>query len=93
MDTTTQTATVKKNIDYVQVDVSDEILDESQIDASKEDTEMGNAVESALTDTVVWVPSKVEAGGKGYVEVEKSQIVAPAASARILSKHYRIFQF
>ena len=87
LDTTTQTATVKKNIDYVQVDVSDEILDESQIDASKEDTELGNAVESALTDTVVWVPSKVEAGGKGYVEVEKSQIVAPAASARILSNH------
>lgn len=84
LDTSVQTATVKKDIDYVQVDVSDEILDESEIDASKEDTELGNPVESALTDTVAWVPSKVITGGKDYVEIKKADIVAPTATARAL---------
>ncbi len=84
LDTSTQTATVKKEIAYEKVDVSDEIKDESEIDASKEDTELGNTVESALTDTVAWVPSKVEAGGKDYVEVKKADIVAPATTTRAL---------
>ena len=90
MDTSTQTTTVKKEIAYEKVDVSDEILDESQIDASKEDTELGNTVESVLTDTVVWVPSKKDAGGKDYVEVKKADIVAPSATSRTLgqSSHY-----
>lgn len=87
LDTSTQTATVKKDIDYVQVDVSDEILDESEIDASKEDTELGNTVESALTDTVKWVPSKVVSGGKDYVEVKKSDIVAPTTTTRLLGNN------
>lgn len=84
LDTATQSATVKKEIAYEQVDVSDEIKDESEIDASKEDTELGNTVESALTDTVAWVPSKVEAGGKDYVEVKKADIVAPTTTTRVL---------
>lgn len=83
LDTTTQTATVKKEIDYVQVDVSDEIMDESEIDASKEDTEQGNAVESALSDTVKYVsPNKIPAG-KDYVEIKKTDIVAPTTSAML----------
>ncbi len=89
LDTTTQTATVKKEIAYEKVDVSDEIKDESEIDASKEDTELGNTVESALTDTVAWVPSKVEAGGKDYVEVKKADIVAPTATTRALGNDGR----
>lgn len=87
LDTSTQTATVKKDIDYVQVDVSDEILDESEIDASKEDTELGNTVESALTDTVTWVASSVTLTGKGYVEVNKSDIVAPTTTTRLLGNN------
>lgn len=89
LDTAKQTATVKKDIVYEKVDVSDEIMDESEIDASKEDTELGNTVESALTDTVTWVPSKVEAGGKDYVEVKKADIVAPTAAARSLAHDSR----
>ena len=89
LDTAKQTATVKKDIAYEKVDVSDEIMDESEIDASKEDTELGNTVESALTDTVTWVPSKVEAGGKDYVEVKKADIVAPTAAARSLAHDSR----
>ena len=84
IDTSAKKTTVKKEIAYEKVDVSDEILDESQIDASKEDTELGNTVESTLTDTVAWVPTKVEAGGKDYVEVKKADIVAPTTSARRL---------
>ncbi len=89
LDTDTQKVTVKKDIAYEKVDVSDEIKDESEIDASKEDTELGNTVESVLTDTVVWVPSKKEAGGKDYVEVKKSDIVAPTATARVLGMDSR----
>lgn len=90
MDTSTQKATVKKEIVYEKVDVSDEILDESQVDASKEDTEFENTVESVLTDTVAWVASNKEPGGKDYVEVKKADIAAPAASTGILgqSRHY-----
>ena len=84
LDTSTQKVTVKKDIAYEKVDVSDEIKDESEIDASKEDTELGNTVESVLTDTVVWVPTKKEAGGKDYVEVKKADIVAPTATTRVL---------
>ncbi len=89
LDTSTQKVTVKKDIAYEKVDVSDEIKDESEIDASKEDTKLGNTVESVLTDTVVWVPSKKDAGGKDYVEVKKSDIVAPAAVTRVLSMDSR----
>ena len=84
IDTSTKKTTVKKEIAYEKVDVSDEILDESQIDASKEDTELGNTVESVLTDTVAWVPTKTEAAGKDYVEVKKADIVPPSTSARKL---------
>ena len=84
IDTTAKKTTVKKEIAYEKVDVSDEILDESQVDASKEDTELGNTVESVLTDTVAWVPTKTEAAGKDYVEVKKADIVPPSTSARKL---------
>ncbi len=82
VDTTAKKATVKKEIAYTQVDVSDEIKDESEIDASKEDTELGNTVESVLTDTVTWVQSKIESAGKDYVEVDKKDIVAPTTTAK-----------
>ena len=82
LDTSLQSATVKKEIAYVQVDVSDEIKDESEIDVSKEDTELGNTVESALKDTVKWVPTKVESAGKDYVLVKKADIASPTTTAR-----------
>lgn len=85
LDTTTQKATVKKEIAYTKIDVSDEILDESEIDASKEDTKLSNPVESALTDTVAWVATEKVSAGKGYVEIEKSNIVAPSTTARLTS--------
>lgn len=88
LDTTAKKATVKKEIAYTQVDVSDEIKDESEIDASKEDTELGNTVESVLTDTVAWVQSKVEAAGKDYVEVDKKDIVAPTTTAKAFANSF-----
>lgn len=84
LDTSMQTATVKKEIAYVQVDVSDEIKDESEIDVSKEDTELGNTVESALKDTVKWVASNSTSAGKDYVLVKKADIAPPAATTRAI---------
>lgn len=88
LDTTAKKTTVKKEIAYTQVDVSDEIKDESEIDASKEDTELGNTVESALTDTVAWVQSKTEPAGKNYVEVDKKDIVAPTTTAKAFANGF-----
>lgn len=82
LDTSLQSATVKKEIAYVQVDVSDEIKDESEIDVSKEDTELGNTVESALKDTVKWVASHAEPTGKDYVLVKKADIAPPTTTTR-----------
>ena len=84
LDTSLQSATVKKEIAYVQVDVSDEIKDESEIDVSKEDTELGNTVESALKDTVKWVASHAEPAGKDYVLVKKADIAPPTTTARAM---------
>lgn len=50
--------TVKKEIAYEKVEVADEIKDESEVNAKKEDTkENETTVESTLTDTVAWVES------------------------------------
>lgn len=84
LDTSVQQTTVKKEIAYVQVDVSDEIKDESEIDASKEDTEIGNTVESALKDTVKWVATNALPAGKDYVAVKKADIVAPTTTSQAM---------
>lgn len=55
--TETVTVTVKENIDYKKIDVSDEVKTESEINAKKEDTAAGIATEGTLTDTVEWVES------------------------------------
>lgn len=83
LDTTTQTATVRKEIAYSKVDVSDEVKSESEINASEEDTEEENAVESALTDTVGWVATSTTSLGENYVAVDKNKIVKPTTTARL----------
>ncbi len=73
----TYTVTVKSQLDYAVVDVSDEVKDESEIDVATEDTEINDTVvESSLTDTVTWVASTVTAGG--YTEISKSTITDPS---------------
>ena len=52
----TQSVEVKKEIDYKKVDVSNEVKQESEVNASQEDTKKNDTqVESSLQDTVPWV--------------------------------------
>ncbi len=71
---------VRKEIDYKKVDVSNEIRQESEIDARQEDTRKDEVVvESSLQDTVAWVESKVVAAA--YDAVDKSTIQDPMTLA------------
>ncbi len=87
LPTDAQPVTVKKQIEYKKVDVSDEIKSESEVNASKEDTEIKAPVESVLQDTVEWVEStRTPVNGNedsGYIEVKKSDIPDPAAVASL----------
>lgn len=83
-DSKAQKVTIKENLDYKKIDVSDEVKKESQVNAKVEDTAAQNAVEAALTDTVAWVEStRTEIGSNGgYSEVSKSSIAEPGKSAK-----------
>ena len=71
-----QKVTVKKDIEYKKIDVSNEVKKESEINAGKEDTKVNETtVESALQDTVQWVESTSTT--VTYVEVTKSTIPDP----------------
>lgn len=81
--------TVKDQIVYEQIDVTEEIKSESEINAAEEDTAINNAPveeepEPTLSDTVEWVEStKVPVGGSdGYRQVDKNTIAEPSYSAR-----------
>ncbi len=74
---TAQTVEVKEEIAYEKVDVSDEVVNEAEIDVSKEDTKINETVvESTLEDTVTFVEST--AVSETYTEVSKSMIPDPA---------------
>ena len=76
--------TVKDQIEYKKVDVTDEVKSEAEVNVAKEDTEVKTAVESVLTDTVEWVESsKTPVNGEQitYEEVKKSDIPEPATVA------------
>ena len=74
--------TVKDEIVYEKVDVSDEVKKESEINAAKEDTEIQTQVESVLTDTVEWVEStRTPLDGGGWEEVPKEKIPVPGGLA------------
>ena len=78
--TAEQKAEVKKEIEYKEVDVSDEVKTESQINVAKEDTKINETVvESYLQDTVAWVESTSTT--ISYAEVAKSNIPDPMTLA------------
>ncbi len=71
---------VKQKIEYEKVDVSAEILDESEVDVQKEDTKQNDAIEEEyLQDTVQWVESSVVPAG--YEQIDRSTIPNPATLA------------
>lgn len=93
ISTIAQSAKVKENLDYEKVDVSDEIKNESEIDASKEDTAKNDVEEeSRLQDTVEWVESTKTPIGDSYQEVNKNTIEDPAAKVAKLGNVIKWFQ-
>lgn len=75
-----QSVEVKKEIVIQKVDVADEILTESQVDVSKEDTQNTETIqESYLQDTVAWVASTATL--ITYNEVAKVNIPDPLKDA------------
>lgn len=81
-----QSVTVKNQIDYEKIDVSDEIKSESEVNVAAEDTEIKTEVESVLQDTVEWVEStRTPIGDEGslYIEVKKADIPDPSQSANL----------
>ncbi|MBD5451613.1 MAG: hypothetical protein HDR25_03120 [Lachnospiraceae bacterium] len=90
--TLAQTVTVKDKVDYVVINVQDEVKSEKQVNVAAEDTQKNDAAaeEVKLADTVEWVEStKTEIGGsETYLPVDKNTIPDPStlskAAARML---------
>ncbi|WP_051465050.1 GH25 family lysozyme [Butyrivibrio sp. FCS014] len=87
LDTSTQTLTVKDQVEMKAVDVSDEIKKESQINAAVEDTAEKTVVESQLTDTVEWVESNQNTSSGSqekykYEEINRNDIPAPYTTGK-----------
>lgn len=72
--------TVKAEIEYVKVDVTDEIKDESEVDAS-EDAKVDNvAVEGVISDTVALIDSTCESQKVTGAEVDMTNFTKAAVS-------------
>ncbi len=90
--TVAQQVTVKDKVEYVVINVQDEVKTEKQIDVVVEDTEKNVAPveEEVLKDTVEWVESTKTpvSGTESYLLVDKNTIADPAqlskAAARML---------
>lgn len=82
IDTAVQKVTVKATIEYEKVDVVDEIKTEAEVNAAVEDTAVEKVPEeSKLTDTVAFVPTKVEKAGEPVPEeISKDKIKAPESA-------------
>ena len=81
--TKAQTVTVKNKVEYVVVNVEDEVKKETQVNVSVEDTAKAEAKEEevTLTDTVEWVEStKTVIGSETYEKTDKSNIADPSLS-------------
>ncbi len=86
ISTSAEKVKVKKEIDYEKVDVSDEVKDESEVNAKVEDTkENETTIESTLTDTVAWVESTKTVMDSVYTAVAKNSIKAPLDLAKGMS--------
>lgn len=76
-----QEVTVKDKVEYVVINVEDEVKSEAQVDVKVEDTQQVVAKEEEvkLKDTVEWVASNkvMVAGSDGYAKIDKSTITDP----------------
>ena len=85
--TTAQQITVKDKVEYVVINVQDEVKSEAQVNVATEDTQKADASkeEVTLTDTVEWVEStkNLISGTEGYLPVDKTTIQDPSTSSRL----------
>ena len=87
-----QQVTVKDKVEYVVINVQDEVKTEKQVNVAQEDTQKNDAAAEAevLKDTVEWVESTRTpiSGSENYLLVDKNTITDPAqvskAAARML---------
>ncbi len=83
ISTTAKKVDVRKEIAYQQVDVSDEIKKESEVDSKKEDTMINDTEqESTLTDTVAWVESTKTVVDAAYTAIDRANIKDPLTLAK-----------
>lgn len=90
--TVAQQVTVKDKVEYIVINVQDEVKTEKQVNVAAEDTEQRAAVveEEVLKDTVEWVESTKTpvSGSESYLLVDKNTIADPSqvskAAARML---------
>lgn len=90
--TVSQQVTVKDKVEYVVINVQDEVKTEKQVNVSQEDTQKNDAAAEAevLKDTVEWVESTKTpiSGTESYLLVDKNTIADPSqvskAAARML---------
>ena len=83
ISTAAKKVNVRKEIAYQQVDVSDEIKKESEVDSKKEDTMINDTEqESTLTDTVAWVESTKTVIEATYTAIDRKNVKDPMTSAK-----------
>ncbi|MCR5278488.1 MAG: hypothetical protein K6E19_03515, partial [Lachnospiraceae bacterium] len=81
-----KSVSVKTQLDYQKVDVTNEIKKSNQVDTEKEDTAAHDtAVESTLSDTVAYATSARVASDGGFTEIDRSNIADPVTA--ILNKN------
>ncbi len=88
--TVPQQVTVKDKVEFVVINVQDEVKKENQINTTVEDTEKNEAAkeEVKLTDTVEWVEStKTPIGGsESYLLVDKTTIADPSQTSKLAAR-------
>lgn len=90
--TVPQQVTVKDKVEYVVINIQDEVKTEKQVNVAAEDTQKQDAAkeEEKLKDTVEWVESTKTpvSGTESYIAVDKTTIADPGqvsmAAARML---------
>ena len=90
--TVPQQVTVKDKVEYVVINIQDEVKSEKQVNVAAEDTQKQDAAkeEEKLQDTVEWVESTKTpvSGSESYIMVDKATITDPGevskAAARML---------
>lgn len=84
--TVAQQVTVKDKVEYVVINVQDEVKTENQINVAAEDTQKNDAASEAetLKDTVEWVESTKTpiSGSESYLLVDKTTIADPSQTSK-----------